>query len=107
MAYIRRGECKRCGDCCQFYADQADGTDLDWNWFAALHGFKSVGLRESGSPVYARLTKCLLCRPGPVVYACKEYESGHRPQLCKQFPETPDDLVGLPDCGFYFEEGED
>jgi Fe-S-cluster containining protein len=69
---IKKGQCKRCGKCC------------DWG----LDGWPCKHL------IPYKL------KSGNILYICAIYPN--RPEVCKEFPKEPGDL--LPGCGFYFEE---
>lgn len=95
--FIRRGHCKRCGQCCdkslsqpQFWekAERTDDPDV-----RIFEGVKGEKIRVH------RLCNSLLFENG--LAKCAKYQD--RPKVCRNFPVNPCDLVIIPDCGYWFE----
>jgi Fe-S-cluster containining protein len=90
----RRGECKRCGRCCdkslsqRKYWEAAQRTDdPNVRTFITTDGGRYTGPRICNS--LGRNTHCAIYND--------------RPPICKVFPRGPEDLVHIKDCGYWFE----
>jgi Fe-S-cluster containining protein len=94
--WVRKGECNGCGFCCEIITQvHLDFVLNDPDWI------KVRGLPPNGRKLY------LINDPCPQLEQetkrCKIYEN--RPQLCKDFPQEPDDITNSP-CSYYFENTE-
>jgi Fe-S-cluster containining protein len=100
----RVGSCKQCGQCCQnlgWICIYADKDTLEW-----------IRARDPEIQLvpYDSVEDCYLmavpypCKQlvdiGDGKYGCKLHET--KPYLCKQYPESTDELK--PGCGFNFTE---
>ena len=94
MKYIRVGKCLRCGKCCTME-----------------HLFKSMPRKDKealrkNNPILYRLFA--LAAKQKVKCPYLEYRNGkayctiypNRPQFCREYPATPEDLI--PGCGYRF-----
>jgi Fe-S-cluster containining protein len=87
--YKRIGKCKRCGKCCSIKDIIGDRDDV----FVRAIQILMMG-KEGKCPHLSRI------RDGRA--RCKIYKE--RPWFCQQFPAEPDDIAGIPDCGYSFVE---
>lgn len=100
--YIKKGRCKKCGECCQALAIQYPDffnhlprvLNLTIKWHKFRYGFSYLN-RESNYLLY----RCNLTRPDGT---CRIYH--FRPRLCREYPKVR--LYGkvhtFMTCGFYF-----
>ena len=96
MAMVRKGKCKRCGQCCEWlHLLTTEKPKIDFE-FVGVRGLVSVDRPEGRCSLYAENR----CPNLTTDYVCEL--QGLRPASCLAFPERPDDL--LPGCGYYFEE---
>lgn len=85
--FIRLGECNRCGKCCD----------------PATMAKRMTVYRALGVPVL--LNPRYPCPHFSYVDGwgrCAIYD--RRPQMCRDFPRIPEDVLGLPECGYWFFE---
>ena len=95
--FIRKGQCKRCGDCCTAFEYPGVGHDAE---FMLMHGARWV------NGMWVVNLHCVnLCADYRGQVSCRVYEEG-RPPICVGFPEKPEDVRGLDSCGYWFEEVE-
>ena len=94
---VRRGECKRCGQCCdkskaqpRFWEKAQPTDDPDVRVFTRLDGSPYVAPRACESLEH--------CDEGT---QCRIWKD--RPEVCRRFPKDPCDLVRIENCGYYFE----
>jgi len=83
MTFWRIGSCRRCGKCCQ------TNTLLSH----IKEELEKLGLRQDAVCPHLKhnldgTTTCL-------IYP-------RRPKFCREFPGSPADIAGLPDCGYRF-----
>jgi Fe-S-cluster containining protein len=85
----RKGECKRCGRCCQ-------GKFL----FQELTVFEKLVLVLFLRKKYRFLSKsfCPFLRYRGETAVCRQYPN--RPDFCSRYPAVPSDVI--KGCGFYF-----
>ena len=101
--WVRKGECNHCGYCCIFavsrtrlFIEKPNERDKE---FLLVRGFKlavtpmGVGL-ETVADSYVPCPKHTQSR-------CSIYDK--RPEACKAFPETPEQIMGTP-CSYWFED---
>ena len=105
--YVLAGECNRCGDCCRWvqfwFPDSGDAAhDADYRRWLALHDRVSLTEDAGGYEVELPL-RCgqLFEDPAGGRTRCMIYE--RRPQLCRDWPFGPRDLISLPRCSLRFE----
>lgn len=99
----RKGSCGSCGWCCQFLMVQRTTVPVhlvneDITKFYDLRN----GIKGGDGKI--RFTGHLFvpCEwHDNVNKRCKDYKN--RPEVCKHFPSTPDQIEGTP-CYFWFEE---
>ena len=62
--------------------------------------------RERRSGECARCGKCcsLCIFHNPAAKACRIYK--YRPEICRVFPLTHEDVENVPSCGFHFKKGQ-
>ena len=97
---MRHGECTRCGQCCtRFPYDDIPREYPDDHQFEVLHG---IIRHDDGLVTIDVPCKALLNAGGSC--ACEIYD-GRRPTICDLFPRTAEDLRGIDNCGFWFEDG--
>lgn len=83
----RQGECRRCGECCEYPSRERINAYGRAGFEYRTHrmrGCSSAGRTEDGR------------------IFCKDY--GKRPEMCRRFPEHPVDIVTIPGCGYSFRE---
>lgn len=90
---VRKGECNNCGYCCQVI------SRVELYFPTRDAAFKKArGISPKG-------TKWV-----DVVDPCQHHTGigcaihATRPQTCKDFPQTPEEIEGTP-CSYWFEEG--
>ena len=98
VKYIRKGKCKRCGKCCTmkhlFESMPEEDKELIKKVFPWLYTALVIGAAED--------YKCPYLKYENGIAVCTIYPN--RPEFCRRYPETPEDLI--PGCGYYFEEVE-
>ena len=94
---IRKGECNHCGDCCRYTISNA-----------------IVPMQPGASAEYIRMRQLTVLDGtvytiGPVLQPCPQHAGercmvqDRKPPECVAFPSHPDQLIGLPRCGYWFE----
>lgn len=95
MTLVRMGECNQCGYCCEVIAHAEldfSGNSLEW--------MQARGIPSSGIKMLPIIDPCPSLG---VNNNCRIYPD--RPQQCKDFPQTPEEIEGTP-CSYYFVEVE-
>jgi Fe-S-cluster containining protein len=104
--FERKGECNNCGWCCQFEAvhrataASATGEPLSASdqRFYALRGGQSV---DGGKTVRYLMHAYVPCSAHDQdAQKCTVYDD--RPDICRTFPSSPDQVEGSP-CSHWFE----
>jgi Fe-S-cluster containining protein len=104
----RRGECNHCGWCCQFVAIQRHSllpkvgqatVNEDHRKFLELRGAVTNPEQTVTRFVVHQFAPCSMHDD----QRCKDYEC--RPDVCRNFPETPEQIEGTP-CTFWFEDAD-
>jgi len=109
VKYARKGECNGCGWCCQFLmmlrmtvpdrSPEPLTPDME-KFYSLRYGVKGEDNRmrltvHGFAPCQAHDNEAK---------RCAIYED--RPQSCKDFPTTPEQIEGTP-CSYWFERGEE
>lgn len=101
MKIRKMGECNNCGFCCQMEGIQRNVVtepDSDTQKFYELRGGK---LQPGGAKLHYVMYAYVPCSAHNVVdKKCTIYEN--RPNICKAFPEIPDQIEGTP-CSHWFD----
>ena len=84
--WIRLGQCNKCGRCCD---------PATWPKRAAI--YRALGIPFMLNPQFP----CPYFMDFGSKGFCAIYEQ--RPQMCRDFPLQPADILGLPECGYRFE----
>lgn len=100
-AWERRGECNHCGWCCQFLAIVRLTSNApvipDEERFYGLRG----GVRREDGRMCFVAHYFMPCEiHDNEGKRCREYDA--RPEICKAFPTTPEQIEGTP-CSHWFE----
>lgn len=87
MAWVRSGECTKCGKCCESPTPER------------IEAYRKVGYEcktqhLSGCPSEART------EDGRIY--CTDYYN--RPEMCRDFPLSPVDIETIPECSYYFKQ---
>lgn len=117
VSLTRHGECLGCGECCTKFnykcartgarekwsedEEKADWSEWEgwavenwdgkWIWWGP---FEIIPLDKPKCKTFESPNRCL------------KFEQDNWPEICRKFPLRPEDLAGLDNCGFYFEEGD-
>ena len=81
---IRVGECNQCGKCCDPPTPERIEAYRGWDYMVQHPEGCPFGMRVNGK------------------IGCGNYDN--RPQMCKDFPQHPLDIVVLPECGYSFKD---
>jgi len=107
MTLVRKGECKRCGQCCRAMFLAVLGDDVQVEWLRA----RGLTIHPSPDPdFYDSVEIPQVCanlhhyQPDGAI--CGLHDDG-KPIACRDWPHIPADLETVRDCGFYFEEAPD
>lgn len=103
MSWERRGECNHCGYCCIFGVQKVTirmprGLPKETE-FLRIRGFKWT--KDKGWEGMQASGEIFLPCPYHVRGRCGIYET--RPEVCKDFPARPEQVVGTP-CSYWFED---
>ncbi len=103
---VRTGSClSGCGRCCQFLEIETNPAYLGvpdvLNWLT-LHG---LALSMKDGRCIARLP--IPCQELKADKSCRLMGSPRRPKLCGEWPNHPDHIAEIPECGFQFVNEED
>lgn len=102
MAWIRKGECNRCGDCCksgnpferlQEVLDKPTVAGLYDNHACPLFKYEEVGGKQLGT--------CML-KSGEKTNLPSEVYAYHT-VACTPWPEHPSNIENYPNCSYTFE----
>lgn len=95
MAWVRKGECNRCGDCCM--------TGDPFN------GELGVGEVPGVCPLFkwsiengVRLGSCKV-RSGEANKSDHPYIENYTTNGCEKWPSIPEHVAGFPNCSYTFE----
>lgn len=101
----RRGECNACGHCCRYIgASQTvveNAHGLSDVAFYRTRGFTLHHANGVAVKATAQVWHEKVC-PEHRGDTCHSYET--RPQTCRDFPSTPEQVIGTP-CSYWFEDG--
>lgn len=104
MTWERGGSCgpAQCkGACCRYVTFYVPKLTDDKARFYELHGFTVA--RE----LHERMDAVLVPQPCGALTVdgmCSIYDE--RPDVCREFPQAPEQQLGLPNCGFTFQKVE-
>lgn len=116
VGYERLGECLGCGECCSRFAygcqtgespkEAKDGK------YADLTKYEGWAIEDWDDPnkwrwwgpfdITERQESCQSFNPE--TKQCEIFGEKEWPEVCRKFPLRPEDLKGLPNCGFRFEK---
>lgn len=104
--FTRKGDCNNCGWCCQFeavhrcsgVAQDGGHVDPDTRKFYELRGGQ---ISADGRTIRYLMHAYVPCSAHDQERStCSVYDD--RPQICRDFPKTPDQIEGSP-CSYWFE----
>lgn len=103
--WVRKGECNHCGYCCVFAVNRArlfikEPNEVDRE-FLVVRGFK-LAITPMGTGLEI-IADCYVPCPKHVNNRCSIYD--RRPEACKLFPQSPEQILGTP-CSYWFEDEE-
>ena len=104
--WVRRGECNKCGWCCNFPFDAValffPNGDPRREEFLKVRGFepaKDGG--QNGLMAWGRVF--MRCQHHQDDNGCGIFDKPERPQMCHDFPEKPSQVSHTP-CSYWFED---
>lgn len=91
---MRTGNCNRCGDCCRGHKLSKGLTAIEWFILRRIVPEEEINrLKEDGT--------CPFLKDLPDgTTECTNYDN--RPDFCRIYPATPEDIRNIDRCGFKF-----
>jgi Fe-S-cluster containining protein len=97
QVFKRVGECNHCGECCRFFGLGKNLTRKEWSFIEFITGLSKATIIKR-----FQLSETDYCPHYDVEKKrCGIYEE--RPPWCREFPKHPEDINGIPQCGYKFQ----
>ena len=104
----REGECHSCGECCQTVnitvvrdiTLQQHGNLEELQRYLSYRGIRVEGSDEKSNQLYYSMN--VPCSELTSDNRCQVHGSPEKPLICQRFPESPDVIEDIKNCGYQF-----